>query len=173
MCTENSLKILGIPDFLVCCLIAKKFLFVFKINMRIQNYNSNQPAFQAKFLESASLRLIKQYAAEKGKLEKLTAAGKNMDSAYQDTYLRVDLYTKDNKPCVSFSRFVPKDNVQQIKSGKDLVLTNIKEYRSKKACNPLKFALHKLIRLGYDVPNYRLFNEVVVKPSGKINPIHN
>ena len=108
------------------------------------------------------------YAAEKGKLEKLANAAGNIDSEYRKTYLRVDLYEKDGKPCISFSRFLPKKNVKKVKSTDDLILTHIQEYKSEKACNPLKFALHKIIRLGYDVPNYKLFKEVVVKRHHKI-----
>lgn len=138
-------------------------MFGFNTNMQIRNNNFNQPSFQAKFLKSESLNLIKKYAAEKGKFEKLTNAVKNIDTAYHKTYLRVDLYEKDGKPCMSFSRFLPKKYVEEVKSKEDLVLTYIKEYRSNKACNPLKFALHKIIRLGYDVPNYKLFKQVVIK----------
>lgn len=131
--------------------------------MKIQNNNFNQPSFQAKFLNSKSLELITEYAAQKGKIEKLANAVDNIDKAYHKTYLRVDLYEKEGKPCISFSRFLPKKYVTKVKSKNDLILTHIIEYKSEKASNPFKFALHKLIRLGYDVPNYKLFKEVVIK----------
>ena len=58
--------------------------------MKIQNNNFNQPSFQAKFLNSKSLELITEYAAQKGKIEKLANAVDNIDKAYHKTYLRVD-----------------------------------------------------------------------------------
>lgn len=137
--------------------------------MKIENNNFNQPSFQAKFLKSPSLTAIQKYALEKGKFEKLVDARNNIDTAYRHTYLKVDLYEKDGKPCISFSRYLPKKKVKSIKSMDDLILTNVQEYQSKKACNPLKFGLHKLIRLGYDVPNYKLFKEVVTKRHRRIN----
>lgn len=75
--------------------------------MKIQNYQ-NQTSFQAKFLHSDSLQKLVQYSVENGKFDKLNAARKNIDSAYLTTRLKVDIFEKDGKPIINFTRFVPK-----------------------------------------------------------------
>ncbi len=129
--------------------------------------NFNQPAFQAHFLNSKSLEMITDYAIQKGKIDKLAIAKRNIESCYNDVYLRVDIFKSKNFPCITFSRFTPKKRIKNPESMNDFVLTNTKMYKSLKPCNLLKYALHKVIRLGYDVPNYPLFQDVVINKTGK------
>ncbi len=135
--------------------------------MDVKNINLNTPSFQAQFIPGKSLSKIVEYAQEKGKLEKLAAAEKNIAACYKDVYLKVSVFVRKEKPGIIFYRFKPKKNVTKPKGMQDLVLSKIKSYKSKKKCDPMKYALHKLIRLGYDVPNYNLFQEVVVKEKKK------
>ncbi len=135
--------------------------------MDVKNINLSTPSFQAQFLPCKSLSKIVEYAQEKGKMEKLIAAEKNIATCYKDVYLKVGIFVKKEKPGIIFYRFKPKNNIATPKDIKDFDLFNIKAYKSKKKCNPMKYALHKLIRLGYDVPNYNLFQEVVIKEKKK------
>ena len=65
--------------------------------MKIGSYNSSKPAFQAKFLNSQSLKLIAEYAVEKGEFKKLNTARKNIDSSNLTTRLRMDIYKEQDK----------------------------------------------------------------------------
>lgn len=127
------------------------------------NYKHYSPSFQAKFLDSKSLRLIAEYAVEHGKFDKLNQARKNIDVRNLQTRLRVDIGVNDDKPFVSFTRFEPKDNVIIPKSLDDFKTEKVTVYQSDKKCNPLKFALEKLIKLGNGVPNSKMYQSVVFK----------
>lgn len=128
--------------------------------MKIQN-NTNQTAFQAKFLYSNSLKQIADYAVEHGKFEKLNEARKNIDSAYLTTRLKVDIFEKDGKPGVSFTRYTPKKDMVA-KSNNDYMQVKQIKYISSTKCNPLKFALERLIRLGNNAPHNNMFRSVVI-----------
>ena len=130
--------------------------------MEIKNFNSNL-YFQAKFLDSADMRSIAQYAVEKGKFNKLNNARKNIESAYLRTRLSVDIFDKNGKPCIRFTRYVPKRFVVVPKNYEDYQIKSVIEYTSSKKCNPLKFALEKIVKMGQGVPNNRIFKNVVVK----------
>ena len=130
--------------------------------MKIQN-NYSQQTFQAKFIKSASLQMIAEYALEHGKFDKLNAARKNIDSAYLSTRLRVDIYKENGKCGISFSRFVPKKDVLIAKNKDDFVLSKVTTYETDKESNPLKFALRKIIKLSNNAPHNKMYKEVVVK----------
>ena len=131
--------------------------------MKIQNDNYTKTSFKAHFINSKSLSMIEDYAVKKGKSEKLALAKKNIESCYDDVFLRVDIFKLKGLPCISFSRYTPKKGIKSPRCMKDLLLSNVKMYKSSKPCDILKFALHKVVRLGYDVPNYKLFRDVVIR----------
>ena len=136
--------------------------------MRIQDNNFNQPSFQAKFLNSKSLKMIADYAVEKGKFQELNTARKNIDKCRFSTYLRVDIFKEENKCGITFTRYVPKDNVIVPKYMDDYNITKVKTYETTKTSNPLKFGLEKIIKLGNNAPHNNMFKEVVAKGHRKI-----
>ena len=143
-------------------------MFGFNTNMQIRNNNFNQPAFQAKFLNSQSLKMIADYAVEKGKFQELNTARKNIDKCRFSTYLRVDIFKEENKCGISFTHYVPKDNVIIPKYMDDYIITKVKTYETTKTSNPLKFGLEKIIKLGNNAPHNNMFKEVVIKGRRKV-----
>lgn len=130
--------------------------------MKINN-QYNTPNFKAKFLYSKSLELVADYAVEKGKFEKLNQSRKNIEKFYLRRRLRVDIGDNDGKPFITFTRFVPKDSVITPKTMQDLKLNKIVSIECGQRKNILKFALEKLIKLGNDTPNNKLFQDIVIK----------
>ena len=131
--------------------------------MKIGSYNSSQPAFQAKFLNSQSLKLIAEYAVEKGEFKKLNTARKNIDRSNLTTRLRVDIFKEQDKCGITFTRYVPKDNVLVPKTMDDYIITKVKTYETTNTSNPLEFGLQKIIKLGNNAPHNNMFKEVVIK----------
>jgi|GEM_PF-6152176 hypothetical protein len=129
--------------------------------MKIQNYQ-NQTSFQAKFLHSDSLQQLAQYSVEHGKFDKLNTARKNIDSAFLSTRLKVDIFEENGKPGVSFTRFVPKKNVLIAKYQDDFEQAKVVTFKSEKKCNPLKFALEKIIKLSNNAPHNNMYKNVVI-----------
>ena len=136
--------------------------------MKIQNNNFNQPAFQAKFLNSKSLKMIADYAVEKGKFKKLNTARKNIDKSRLTTLLRVDIFKKEDKCGITLTKYIPKDNILVPEYMDDYIITNIKTYETTKTSNPLKFGLEKIIKLGNNAPHNNMFKEVVIKGRHKV-----
>lgn len=129
--------------------------------MKIQNYQ-NQTSFQAKFLHSDSLQQLVQYSVENGKFDKLNAARKNIDSAYLTTRLKVDIFEKDGKPIINFTKFVPKKNVLVAKYQDDFEQAKVVTFKSDKKCNPLKFAFEKIIKLSNNASHNNMYKNVVI-----------
>ena len=136
--------------------------------MKIRNYGYNQPTFEAKFLNSQSLKMIADYAVEKGKFQKLNTARKNINKSRFSTLLRVDIFKEENKCGVTFTRYTPKDNIIVPEFMDDYIITKIKTYETTKTSNPLKFGLEKIIKLGNNAPHNNMFKEVVIKGCRKV-----
>ena len=113
--------------------------------MQVTKVNST-PNFQAKFLHSESLKQIADYAAEHGKFNKLNTARKNIDNAYLQTRLRVDIGENEGKPFISFTRFKPKKTTVVVNSINDLKQDKVTLFKSDKPENVFKFALEKIIK---------------------------
>ena len=143
-------------------------MFVFITNMRIQSNNYKQPSFQAKFLNSKSLRMIAQYAVENDKFKTLNTARKNIDKSCLSTLLRVDIFKEGARCGITFTRYVPKDNVIVPETMDDYNITKIKTYETTKTSNPIKFGLEKIIKLGNNAPYNNMFKEVVIKGRRKV-----
>lgn len=134
--------------------------------MRIQNnthftsYNTN---FQAKFLHSESLKMVADYAVEHNKFDKLNQARKNIDSAFLQTKLRMDIRkNKNGNPVVSFTKYSPKKNVDIAYTLDDYELIKTTEFISEKKMNPLKFAFEKIIKLSNNAPHNKMYKHVVI-----------
>lgn len=131
--------------------------------MKTANINNNSNVnFQARFLNSESLKRVAEYAIEKNKFEKLNQARKNIAKSYIQTKLRVDIGDVDGYPFVTFTRYNPKSRVIIPKVMDDLKLEKVTLYKSDKKMNPLKFALQKLIKLGNKAPENKMFKNVVI-----------
>ncbi len=130
--------------------------------MNISSSN-NTPNFKARFLDSKSLKLVADYAVEHGKFDKLNQSRKNVEKYYLQRRLRVDIGEVDGKPFITFARFIPKDGVIVPKTMKDLKMDKFVTVQCEQRKNVLKFALEKLIKLGNDAPNNKMFQNIVAK----------
>lgn len=128
------------------------------------NINNNlSPNFGAKFTNSASLKLVADYAVEHGKFSKLNEARKNIDRANLQTRLRMDIAINDKDcPVVTFSRFLPKKNVTVAYNLNDYFLAESVSYESCKKMNPLKFALERIIKMGQNNAHNNMYERVVL-----------
>ena len=130
--------------------------------MQIQNTNNYQTAFQAKFLHSDDLKRVADYAVEHNKFAKLNQARKNIDSAFLLTRLKLNIsQNSDGYPVVSFTRYVPKKNVNIAYSMDDFAESKTTSFTASQKMNPLKFALEKIIKLGNGAPKNNMFKTVV------------
>lgn len=134
--------------------------------MHIQNnFNTPQytPNFQAKFLHSKSLEQVAQYAVEHGKFDKLNQARKNIESAHLPKRLILDIdKNKEGNTVIRFTRLTPRKSVLIPTKMEDYSIKKVKEYICYNKTNPLKVALEKIIKLGNDVPNNKMYKDVVV-----------
>lgn len=129
-----------------------------------QNHTGSNPKFGAKFLHSESLKQVAEYAVEHGKFDKLNSARKNIDSAYLQTKIRVDVgVNKKGFPSLTFTRFEPKKSVLIPMKADDYQMTKVTVVESSKNCNPFKFAMEKIIKMGNDAPKNNLFKRVVAE----------
>ena len=108
------------------------------------------------------MQQLAQYSVEHGKFDKLNTARKNIDSAFLSTRLKVDIFEENGKPGVSFTRFVPKKNVLIAKYQDDFEQAKVVTFKSEKKCNPLKFALEKIIKLSNNAPHNNMYKNVVI-----------
>lgn len=130
--------------------------------MNLINNKSINPNFGAKFLNSESLKLVADYAVEKGKFEKLNQARKNIDVVNLTTRLRFDLGEIDGKPFVTFARYDLKPDIIVPKSLNDYKAPKFFLFQSSKKENVLKFALERLIKLGNNAPQNKMYKKVVM-----------
>ena len=130
--------------------------------MNITTSHPHQLNFKAKFLKSESLKLVADYAIEKGKFEKLNQARKNIDTANLKTRLRFDFGEIDGRPFVTFARYDLKPEVVIPQSLSDYKEPKFYIFESSKKCNVLKFAFERLIKLGNNAPNNNMYKQVVM-----------
>lgn len=130
--------------------------------MKIDN-NYPTTNFKAKFLHSESLRIVADYAVEKGKFDKLNKARKSIESSHLRTRLRMDFGEIEGKPFVTFTRFTPKKSVIIPNSIDDYDITKVSTFNSSVKCNPIKFAFEQFLKLGNNAPANKRYQSVVVK----------
>lgn len=130
--------------------------------MNISSQQTINPNFKAKFLKSESLKLVADYAVEKGKFDKLNQARKNIDMANLTTRLRFDIGEIDGKPFVTFARYDLKPDIIVPKSLEDYKAPKYFIYQSSKKENILKFALERLIKLGNNAPQNKMYKHVIM-----------
>lgn len=130
--------------------------------MFISNQQPVNLSFKAKYLKSESLTQVVNYAVEKGKFEKLNQARKNVDASCLTTRLRFDMGEVDGKPFVTFTRYELKPGVIVPKSMDDYKAPKSFLYQSSKRENMLRFAYERLIKIGNNAPNNKMFKQVVM-----------
>ena len=128
--------------------------------MQISSINSI--GFGARFIHSEDLKNIAQYAIENGKAAELNQARKNIDSIYLKTRIGVRVFEiVGGYPGVEFTRYVPKSVVSFPTYESDYATSKITYYTAEKM-DILQFALDKIIKMGTDIPNNKIFKRVVV-----------
>lgn len=126
------------------------------------NYSSNIN-FKAKFFHTDDLYNVAKYATEHGKFDRLNQARKNIDKAHLITRLTFHLSsTEDGRPVASFVRMTPKKNAIVPYSPNDYKFEKQTTFICEKKMNPLKFGLERIIKLGNNAPNNKMYKEVVV-----------
>ena len=123
----------------------------------------NTPSFGAKFLYSKSLNDLAKNAVSMGIYDDLYRAKNNIDQAYLRTRIKLDIgMTTDGYPCAIFTTYEPKPRLAEHKCEDDYKISVPKVYVSdKKGESMYKFALRKLVEMGNNAPNNKMFKEVV------------
>lgn len=122
------------------------------------------PHFSAKFIQSDDLKRIADYAVERGKFDKLNQARKNIDNSFLRRKIYVDIGKNEkDKSYINFTVFEPKKEVVVPVSNDDYVQINTKQYVCEQKSNPLAFALRKIIKLGNNAPNNKMYQDIMKK----------
>jgi len=131
--------------------------------MIISNNIQSNVNFKAKYFYTEDLYNVVKYAVEKGKFDRLNEARKRTDAAYLVKRLKLNLdATADGRPVVTFTRMIPRKGACVPYKPEDYVVEKTVSYESLKKTNPLKFALEKLIKLGNNAPDNKMFKNVVI-----------
>lgn len=128
--------------------------------MNVQN--TNKQTFTAKFLYSDSLKRVADYAVKHNQFDRLNQARKNIDNVLLTTRVKLDISESANgRPVVSFTTYKPKKSVLVAYSFDDYVEVKKTTYAASKNCNPFKFALEKIIKLGNSAPKNKMYKTVI------------
>ena len=131
-------------------------------NSPIATQNPN-PNFKAKFLYNNTLKQISEKAAELGQLENLNQAKKNISMQDNNIGLLIDIGENHGKYFVSFSKCVPRKKVKSPKTFDDFKLAKTETFEAGRHCNPVEFALSKLIKLGSDAPKNNMYKKIIIE----------
>lgn len=131
-------------------------------NSPIATQNPN-PNFKAKFLYNNTLKQISEKAAELGQLENLNQARKNISMQDNNIGLLVDIGENNGKPFVSFSKYIPRKKVKSPKTFDDFKLAKTETFEACRHCNPIEFALNKILKLGNDAPNNNMYKKIIME----------
>ena len=129
--------------------------------MNIQS-NSNL-CFNAKIINNQSYNDVVRYALEHNKIPRLKSTLDNIDRIRKDTLIEMNICYTGEYPTVVFSRYEKGWNKILKEQTDNYVLKRQVDYISTKKENPLKFALSRLIKMGNDAPNNKIYQEVVIK----------
>ncbi len=132
------------------------------------NPQNTTPNFGAKFLYSDSLKQVADYAKKRGAFTKLNQAQKNLAQKNPDTRILVDLgvYSSikktETKPYVEFSIFEPVKRVGRPKKGiRQYELVKKVLFESQREMDPLKFAYNKILGLGKQDINNKIYKRIL------------
>lgn len=123
-----------------------------------------QPSFQAKFFHSQALEDIVKYAVEKEKFDQLNISRKMIDSRHLKARLLVDLSTNEQGcPVMTITKYLPNRNITTSATLEDYHVAKVSTIETTKKMNPLKFGLEKLIKMGNNFANNKLFERIVLR----------
>ena len=129
--------------------------------MNIQtNYNLN---FGAKLIKNQTYNEVLQYAIKHNKMPKLMTALENIDKIRKDTFIKMDICYTGDYPSVIFSRYEKGWNKLLQEPTDEYVLKRQVDYISNKKENPVKYAFGRIIKMGNNAPNNKIFQEVIIK----------
>lgn len=128
--------------------------------MNIQQMNNT--CFQAKIINNDSYNDVMKYALGHNKFARFTKTLENIDKIRKDTFVKMDICYTGDYPTVVFSRYEKGWNKELHTPTEDYVLKRQVDFISTKKENPVKYALSKLIKLGNDAPNNKMYQEVVI-----------
>ena len=123
---------------------------------------TNKISFNAKIINNKSYEEVMKYALEHDKFTRFTKTLENIDRIRKDTFIKMNICYTEDYPTVVFSRYERGWNkITQTPTDK-YVLKKQVDFISSKKENPVKFAYKKLVKLGNDAPNNKMFQEVVI-----------
>lgn len=135
----------------------------------MQINNNNNLSFQAKFLKSDSLIDVVNYAIERGKFNKLNQARKNIDCSALTKRIKMDICDEKGYPAVIFTKYEAPNYSRGLNLDEYIPTKQVKFVSSKKM-NPLKFALEKIIKLGNNAPENKMYKKLIfTKDRGNSN----
>lgn len=122
----------------------------------------NQPNFQAKFLNTNTLKEVAEYAIKNDKFKKLNKARKNIENYDYFSKIAVELEKdkKSNKNIYTFTAFIPKYTLNKNKE----VVTRYKKIITKVPSNSdnyLKEIYNLIVRMGNNAPENNLYQKVL------------
>ena len=124
---------------------------------------NNNIGFNAKIIPNNTYEAVLDYAVQHNKAERFFEALKNIDKTRKNTFIQMDVCYTGDFPTVVFSRYENGwDKLSQSPTDY-LVVKRQVDYISNKKENPLKYAFNRLIKLGNDAPNNKMYQEVVIK----------
>ena len=127
------------------------------------NARTYTPNFGVKFVTNDDFIDVISYAMEHKKSDKLIQSLSNMDKKFKDTIVEMNICYTDKNPTLVFSRYIPGWNKTLKQPTGQYVLRRQVDYESENPkINPLKFALNKLIRMGQNRANNKMFDNIVV-----------
>ena len=129
-------------------------------NIQTQGLNTN---FKAKILYNNAIKQINEKAAEIGQFENLKIAKRNIAMHDNNVGLLIDIGENKGKPFVSFSKYILRKKVRNPKTFDDFKLAKTETFEACRHCNPVEFALFKLIKLGSDAPNNNMYKKVIIE----------
>ena len=132
-------------------------------NSPVTTQAPNNTNFKAKILYNTTLKQISEHAAETGQLEKLNNARKNIAAHHPNIGLLVNIGEDNGKTFVEFSKYIPRKKVKSPKTFEDFKLAKTEIFDAGRHQDPIKFALSKILKLGSDAPNNKMYQKVIVE----------
>ena len=134
--------------------------------MHISGINQNyQTTFGVKFFDTPDLKSVADWAKAKDEkmIAKLYKSAKKIEGSYLTTRLTFEFGTgKNGFPCIIFTRYLPKKNVLIARTGADYAPRKQIIYEAREDVDKFEFAYEKLVRMGNNAPNNRIFQKIVV-----------
>ncbi len=132
---------------------------------------SNNISFGAKFIENQDFIAVADYAFKKHKMDIFNQSLKNIDKIRKDTYIKMNLCYTDKFPTVVFSRYEKGWNPKLQQTTDEYLLKRQVDYVAEdKKLNPLKMAFDKIIKMGSNVPDNKMFKYVVMEKEQSRKP---